>query len=260
MVLSVEVLIPIKSSDKALAMLHAITAAARQADDVKVTQIYQGGSDWLVLYGVGAPDRDEARKRQIKNGGRTMLWDLGYFDRQRYLRCSVDHDHPQDWLPRTAPDPQRWNALGIRLREDYDPDGHIVLVGLGKKSRAYLREADWERFRLNDLRKRFPGRQIIYRPKPKSPAMKLDCRMDADSPIEVLLRGASLISCRHSNVACDAAVAGVPFECDDGAAMWLKGRPFTQENRLEFLRRLAWWQWRSNEAVEAWAFIKGVAP
>lgn len=254
---SIEILIPpTKMVERGAELMTALRTSFPQAT---VTQEYRGLSDWLWLYGVGAPDRDKARKHQVKIGGRVWLWDLGYFDRRNHMRCSVDHDHPQQWLDRTVEDPQRWDSLGVKLREDADPKGPIILVGLGSKSRQYLHEIDWERLRLITLRKRFPNHTIIYRPKPGSgPPMNLSCKIDATSSIEQLLKGASLVSCRHSNVACDAAVAGVPFECDDGAAMWLQAKPFTPENRLEFLRRLAWWQWKPSEVRQAWGFVQKV--
>jgi hypothetical protein len=59
------------------------------------------------------------------------------------------------------------------------------------------------------------------------------------------MRGCSLVVCRHSNVAIDACIAGVPVECDDGAAFALyRNGPQPDENaRREFLGRLAWWNW-----------------
>src|SRR5690606_31042250 len=99
----------------------------------------------------------------------------------------------------------------------------------------------------------FPGRKVIFRPKRRDD-MKLPCKTDGETPIAELLRGSSLVVCRHSNVAVDAAIAGVPFECEDGAAAWLQARPYTAENRLDFLRRLAHWQYRPDEADRAWAF------
>lgn len=259
---SVEILITPNSSETALAMLNALRGAVT-ADGCKLrdTQYYEGKADVLILYGVGAPERDLARNKHVTSGRHVLMFDQGYFHRKKvvgYLRCSIDHDHPQAWLDRTPADPARWDALNIQLREDADPKGHIVLVGLGRKSRSYLRLQDWETLRLGQLRKRFPGRDIVYRPKPGSPPMKLICRMDEHSTIEQLLKGAVLVSCRHSNVAIDAAVAGVPFEADDGAAMWLQAKPYTRENRLDFLQRLAWWQWRATEAAQAWQFSKGM--
>lgn len=258
---SVELMILERTSEKAGAMLHALHAAIWQAGStVTVTTFYRGDSDWLILYGVGAPDRDKARKLHVKSGRRVLLWDLAYFERLRYLRCSIDHDHPQAFLDSTSPDPSRWDELKIKLREDYDPKGHVVLVGLGAKSRSYLHEQEWESVRLAELRRRFPGRPIVYKPKPGSPILKLACEMaDQHARIEDVLHGAALVVCRHSNVACDAAVAGVPYECIDGAAMWLAAKAYTRENRLDFLRRVAWWQWRHDEAGRAWKFIQDVS-
>lgn len=230
--------------------LHRVTGGV-------INNVYRGRFDWLILYGYGAPERNEARNKHVKSGRHVLLWDQGYFDRKHSLRCSIDQDHPQAWLDKTNPDPSRMN--GIKLREDADPNGHIILVGLGIKTKVYLpHEKNWEQRSLDELRLRFPEREIIYRPKPGSPAVKLDCKIDAVSSIEQLLKGASLAYCRHSNVAIDAAIAGVPFECIDGAAMWLQSKPFTPENRLDFLRRVTWWNWRADEAAKAWQFIQGV--
>ena len=184
---------------------------------------------------------------------------MGYFGRKKlvgYLRVSIDTDHPQDWLDATPADPSRWNAHKIRLREDVHAMGHIILVGLGHKSRSYLGLPNWERDKLAELRRRFPEHEVIYRPKPRRPFPNLSCTTDDTSPIEALLQNAALVVCRHSNVAVDAAIAGVPFECENGAAMWLLRRPFTYESRLEFLRKLAWWQWHKGEAQQAWSFIR----
>ena len=74
------------------------------------------------------------------------------------------------------------------------------------------------------------------------------------------MKGASLVVCSHSNVAVDACIAGIPVDCTDGAALALykDNQNPTVERRLEFLRSLAWWQWSTREAPQAWEFIKGV--
>ena len=253
---------PIGLSPTGEAMLRALMGAAEQVGDrVSKTRVYRGDSDWLVLFGVGAAPRDMARNAQVGKGKRAILWDLGYFGREKvvgHLRVSVDTDHPQEWLDKGSADPRRWQAHGIMLREDANPRGHVVLVGLGTKSRAYLGLPNWERDKLAELRVRFPHNQIVYRPKPKHESPVLDCNEDTHASIEDSLRGAALVVCRHSNVAVDAAIAGVPFEAENGAAMWLARRPFTLQNRLEFLWRLAWWQWRAVEAPQAWAFLRKV--
>lgn len=256
---SVEFLISRKHSGVAEPMLRALRQAALAAGHpVRDGYHFSNRCDWLVLFGVGAAERNEARQRQRARGKRAILWDMGYVRREKaggHLRLSIDDDHPQRWLDATVPAPSRWEALGVPLREDANPDGPIILVGLGTKSRLYLKDAHWEARTLADLQRRYPGRAVIHRPKPGHDFTKLHCERDTETPIDVLLRGASLVVCRHSNVAVDAAIAGVPFECVDGAAFWLMGRSFSVENRLDFLRRLAWWQWRVKEAAAAWAFI-----
>lgn len=170
----------------------------------------------------------------------------------------IDSDHPQDWLNRTPLEPSRWDALGLSMRDDGDASGPVILVGLGKKSRSYLNAAQWEARKLKALQKRFPSRRIVFRPKGDE-KLQLPCESDSRELIAEVLQGASLVVCRHSNVAVDATIAGVPFEAEDGAAMWLQAREFSAANRLEFLQRLAWWQWRADEAAEAWAFAKRMA-
>lgn len=242
-------------------MLAALAEAAKQAGDtVKETRNFEGRSDWLVLFGVGAPVNDAARNAQLARGGRVLMWDLGYVDRKKvvgHLRMSIDTDHPQQWLDKTPADSSRWRRLGVELREDANKDGPILLIGIGRKSRIYLNTENWERSAYERLVRRYPGRRIVFRPKGRDET-RLPCDRDETTPITNLLRGAALVVCRHSNVAVDAAIAGVPFECENGAAMWLQQREFTPVNRLKFLQRLAFWQWRSTEAAQAWAFAKQV--
>ena len=259
---SVEILRGKAASPTANAILNAIATAMRVAGDrVNLTTELQGKADWLVLFGVGAAAHDEARKRQLEAGGRVLMFDLGYWERKKVVgnvRMSIDDDHPQRWLPKTEPEPKRFSNAGIKLREDFDPNGPIILVGLGRKSRAYLNEPSWEVREFERLKLAYPGRRIIYRPKPGHPAPELVCERNETAPIAELLKGASLAACRHSNVAVDAVIAGVPFEAIDGAAMFLAGKPFTRANRMDFLQRLAYWQWMPTEARQAWKFAKAI--
>ena len=82
--------------------------------------------------------------------------------------------------------------------------------------------------------------------------------MDSESRIADLLKGASLVVCRHSNVAVDACIAGVPVICDDGAAfsLYRSNTSPTPEQRMDFLQRLSWWEWDRTEAGAAWEFIQ----
>lgn len=255
----IQILSCAKESKSAQRMLKALEDAARLVgDQVYRSYQYQPDSGLLILFGVGHPLHDLARRKHIESGGRVLLLDLGYFgDRHDYVRFSIDRDHPQHLLDHSPDDASRWSAVGIPMREDSKQGGHIVLVGMGKKSREYLGLTGWEHEALMRIRRAHPKSRVIYRPK-RYEDPRFVIPQDHRTPIASLLKGASLVVCRHSNVAVDAVIAGVPFEAEDGAAMWLSGRPFSRDNRREFLERLAWWQWRPSEAGAALKFVKGI--
>lgn len=254
-----EILITHDMSLKGQRMLHALADTAPIPCTI-VDKPAGKGDPLLMTYGVGHPERLKQTEAHRKAGGTVVMWDIGYFgrgkDTEKALRLSVNDWHPQRLLDRVPLDGSRWDSYGITLREDFNAKGPIILVGLGPKTRAIIADTNWEAIALTRLRRRFPRARIIYRPKPRRIYPPLPVPTDARTPIEELLQGASLVVCRHSNVAVDAAIAGVPFEASDGAAKWLDGKPYTRENRLEFLRRLAWFNWRPDEAAQAWKVIQ----
>lgn len=258
---SLEVLrLPTNSRHSKQTLDGIIAAAKADGWTVTVTDNYRRRGSVLVVYGVGHPTNDAARKAQVARGGRVVMFDLGYFGAKKtggYFKISLDTDHPPQYFDLTPNEPGRWEAHGIELK-DGSGAGPIVLVGLGPKARRYLNLENWEAEQLRKLRARFPGKEIIHRSKPGKTVHQIGCPVDCETPIADLLKGASLVVCRHSNVAIDASIAGVPFECVDGAAKWLVGKPYTRENRLDFLRRCAYWQWRADESAQAWKFITGI--
>lgn len=218
---------------------HKILGAMAAARDCKVSSQYTANHRVLMLWGYGRPDHQMVVQRHLEQGGRAVMWDLGYFRKHEgYCRVSIDHWHPQALLEGTPPDPSRLAPFGIELRQDASPLGKVIIAGMGEKSKRAFALQGWEGM----MKRKYP-RAIL---KHKRDRM----------PIASYLRGASLLVCRHSNCAVDATIAGVPFECTDGAAIWLRDKPFTVANRLDFLRRLAWWQWRAEEADEAWTFLE----
>lgn len=233
--MSCEVLLDERDSMRA----HKILGAMAEARACSVVRHYTGTHRLLMLWGYGRPDHAEIVARHLAEGGRAIMWDLGYFGKHEgYCRVSLDHWHPQALLDATDPDPERWDRFAYPLREDFNPVGKVVIAGLGDKSKRLLRLYDWEGM----MQRKYRG-AILKRKRDRS-------------SIEQVLKGASLLVCRHSNCAIDATIAGVPFDCVDGAAMWLRDKPFTPENRLDFLRRLAWWQWKAEEADQAWTFLE----
>lgn len=209
----------------------------------------------VVLYGLGGSDR-------IQYAGRpnVISLDAGYWDRKldlqvRKYRVSVGGFHCPDLIFRGPnPGPDRWNESGLTIAESGgDPNGPILLVGNGPKSNR-IGAASWCAEMSRNLREWFPGKTIWYRPKPKRAH---DQGVDYDAlaekqDIDKVLAQCSLVVCRHSNVAIDAARCGVRVACDDGAAasvyghtqeLWICTVEPSYELRCEFLHRLAWWQW-----------------
>jgi len=236
-------------------------ALERANPKAKVSDSYLGKNRLLVLYGVGKAARGKAARQHLKAGGRVAMWDLGYWNRHASMRLSIDRNHPtaeqlaacDGRPPRARPD--------LARHESFDPAGPILLCGMGPKSHVHLRMPGhgWERRKVEDLQIRYPERVILYRPKPGNPAAKIDgTKLAPTGPIEDVLRGCSLVVCRHSNVAIDACIAGVPVECEDGAAFALyRDNPSPSEaERLAFLERVAWWNWGQHEAAEAWQFME----
>jgi len=253
----IEILLHANMGAKGQRMLQALA----DASPVPCTVVNKatGNAQVLMTYGPGDPERRAALHAQRARGRQTVIWDMGYFATKDFvggMRMSVGHEHPQHLLDIAPNDASRWNALRLPLRNDYDPKGPIILVGLGPKTRAIgaLGET-WERTTFDRLRRKYPGHRVVFRPKPRRPHPNLPCETDATSPIEYVLKGASLVVCKHSNVAVDAVVAGVPVEASDGAIRWMDGKLYTPSNRLEFLQRLMWFNWRPNEAADAWGMI-----
>lgn len=247
-----EILIEPNMSSYGTEMLKALAKV-----EGKVVSKPTGNDKALMIYGVGHQGRKVIAEQHLAAGGHLVLWDLGYC-RDKFkgaMRLSFNEWHPQNYLDRAPLDGSRWGRMNTPLRNDFDPDGPVVLIGLGPKTRAIISDPDWELTTYSGLKARFPKRKVIFRPKPKRPYPAFSCELSLGGPIENVIKGASLVVVRHSNVAVDAVIAGVPFEASDGAARWLEGKPYTPENRLEFLFRLWYFNWTANEAKEAWRMI-----
>lgn len=215
---------------------------------------------WVVLYGLGAPDRVRFANRQ-----RLIAFDAGYWDRHgddRRFRISIGGFHcPGRIMEGSHPGAARWMESGLKIRQA-KAVGPILLVGNGPKSNAVGAQG-WAARKAMELRIAFPGQRILYRPKPKRPP-EHGVRHDglAVGEIDEVLQKVSLVVCRHSNVAVDACRWSVPVVCDDGAAAAIYPRTLAKrslqpgaELRTEFLQRLAWWQWTRHEC-ESGAFWK----
>jgi hypothetical protein len=225
------------------AMLSALEEAA--GSQIAVTDRYTGCAPWVMMYGLGHKDR---AVWATQHKGHVIGWDLGYWDRDHSMRLTINADHCWRLIH------DRPARKTFKLRNDYDPDGHILLIGMGEKSRAQFgySGAEWETGKLAEL----DAAKVIY--KPKKPE-RFPCEQFS-GPIEAALKGCSLVVCRHSNVAIDACIAGIPVICEDGAgyALYKDSPNPSTEQRQRFLGNLSWWNWTPSEALEAWAFIREI--
>lgn len=247
---SVEVLLDPRMADRGKEMLQAMidTCPLRK----RLSNIYTGTCDLLLTYGTGHLVRRPWWIRHRQSGRHCIGLDMGYTP--GYMRATIDHDHPQKLVREESSD--RWEALGIELREDFDPSGPGVVVGLGQKALKThgLRHLQWEECAAEKIRAR--GLVPVHRPKkpraPYLPGLKV-----AEGPIADVLKGAALVVCRHSNVAVDACIAGVPVICDDGIAHALYSKTSTpsRDERLRFLHSMAYWQWKPSEARDSWNYL-----
>lgn len=251
----VEILTDPDMAKRGSRMLDAMIAAAPMP--ARVGKHYKGGTELLMVYGTGHPVRRQHWIQHKADGGRCIGWDLGYWNRDtQTMRLTIDHDHPQALI--RPEDPERFNTAGIVLRNDYKPSGRVVIVGMSAKANRMNRigRNQWEMRAARRARLEFPDREIVFKVKretdPQLPGFQT-LRM----PVEEALRGASLVVCRHSNVAIDACIAGIPVKCEDGAAyaLYRKNPTPTLEQRLSFLQSLAHWQYTPDEAALAWKYI-----
>jgi hypothetical protein len=239
-----------KTSVRARRIMEAMRRSGRY-HGIKVveTEKYTGLCPWYMTWGLGHSGRKQWTDRHRANGGHVIAWDLGYWDRENKFRLSINAEHPTSIvsdMPHTRMD-------DIKFRDEYRDDGHIVVVGLGRKTKAIRPDLkDWERVTIARLRNMYQERQVILRKK------------GLLSPIEPVIRGASLVVCKHSNVALDACIAGIPVVCDGGIASTLYNNDMrnpvhpTIEQRRQLIANAGWWQWSPSEAGLAWEFIKGV--
>lgn len=247
------------------ALYMAAVEAGLQAQKSTVFQPCQ----LLVVYGPGGADRHPFIQQHLAGGGSAILFDLGYWARDgetRKYRVSINGLHPTREQLYAGPDPgpARYQQTGKpilvgRLSSD---SRNVLLIGNAPKSCA-IGARGWTETMATKVRQLLPDMDIIWRPKPKRPReLRIDHDQLSQGPLDTDLRRSALVLCKHSNVAIDACIQGVPVVCDGGAAaaIYPSRLIFRHEQpdynaRVEFLNRLAWWQWGIDEVRQFWEWF-----
>jgi hypothetical protein len=273
--MQVEILIGSMSS-RGRCMMEALRDTARQAGvDAARTESYRGDRPILLTYGLGDPSRFLAFKQHRAKGGRVVIADCGYWSRKgadkslSLQRFAVDDMHCDRMLYAAPRSLERLRQYGATAKDYWNPDGAIVVIGMGRKGclNAGCGLGEWEAKALEIARRRWPDKRIWYRPKVRRegfPPLPGADAVKTETSIYDVIHGASLVLCQHSNVAVDAIVAGIPVLAEAGAACALVGYGLENEPRIysiperqRFLEHLASWQWTPQEAAQGkvWPFL-----
>ena len=251
-------------SHRAVNILNAFQQAAPTVNvRVRRTTQYAGGSQALLLWGPGAPDRREPIRQQLAAGGHAVVFDLAYWQRDHKFRVSIDAPHPQAWVMRRTLSDSRLLADGVKPSSAWDKNGPVIVAGIGDKAGVQYGSdtvRTWERAMI--ARVQADGRRVIYRPKKAGGHAPGGVTISAGGHVDTILRGASAVVTWHSNVAVDAIRLGIPAICRDGAAAAICPsewdptlQPIDESARRQFLANLAWFQWMPTEAKACWRWL-----
>ena len=241
-----------------------------QATGIAPVDRYRGDGDCLVLWGVGGVDQLQAYRRHRQSGRNVLMFDIGYFGRDNgarrsCFRMSVSDWHPHNLLQYAPSDDGRFAQLGIQLEDLHDEQGHILICGIGPKSRRLYGYSgmEWEQGAYSRAVESFPGARVVYRPKPKTGETLAGCEDGSVGDIRHWLEHCRLVIVHHSNVSADAAVFGVPCVASDGAGAFLYPSQVSScvshvsvQDRRYFLHRLAWFNWHPDEMRQMLAFYE----
>lgn len=218
--------------------------------------------DAVALWGYTTPCQEIIRKAERLNIP-WVFFDLGYWRRERhYYKVTVNDRHPTSYFQRQSKDASRWKPLKMHIQPWRDPNerDYILLAGMsGKAAWSWGLEAEaWELQTLNYL-KTVTDRPIVYRPKPSyhDSTRLMGAGYDNRTPIYSLLQRAHCVVTHHSNVGCDALLAGVPVFARYGMAAPLGlglhhlgtsiEDPYRPDTRDQWARDAAYCQWSLEE-------------
>ena len=188
--------------------------------------------DVAVFYGLEG--NTPAIFEKYRTEAHAIYVDLGYWGRREggrwtgFHKVVVDsrhpnayyrrHPHPTDRLEMFHVEPEPWH--GKLLREKVAPKPHILLAGMsdkGARAEGYEPE-EWER-KTRDALLQHTDREIRYRPKPSWKDARPIGGMTysgRDRTAALEFENCWAVVTRHSNIAMEAVLAGVPAFCTHG--------------------------------------------
>lgn len=215
-------------------------------------------------------------------GTHTAMFDKGYVREAngdkvkgwKYWRVSLDGHHPTRYLAQMKMPPDRWKALGLKMKP-WKTGKTVIFAGSSEKYHEFYELDHPTKFaekyvkRLNGL----TDKRVIYRPKPSwddaIPVPESEFSFGKGTNIVDLLGNAHCLVTHGSNAVFEAALNGVPcIVMGDAVAKPISSTDLEDVNRprlasdaerLQWASNLAYCQWTLGEleSGEAWPHIKG---
>lgn len=232
----------------------------RTGVDHVVRQRFTGvEGDFAVAYGWN-------HEAVFKHYGKYIYFDLGYWDRkpkgqpkEGLHRMSINSWSPVDTMVYDRPgDRLEATFQGLELRNSKGRE--ILIAGMSAKAaNVYgFNYYQWETEFEKTIRP-FTKRVIVQRPKPTKTVPGI--------PVQEALQRSSLVASYHSNIAVEAMIEGVAVYTERGIGTLVSikdlreidtARPPMEDERLAFLRNIAYCQWAPSEmrTGEVWNHAK----
>lgn len=202
-----------------------------------------------------------------------FFMDNGYQLRSTHFKVTLNDRHPESYIMHRSMPDTRFKQWGVTI-QPWKRDGkYILLAGSSRKAswsfgRSFEEYETWAADKIRDV----TDVPIVYRPKPNSfrEARQIRyTRLDMTTPFDQLLAGAWAVVNHHSNVGCDALLAGVPVFTRCGAALPLSAHdsllysinaPLYPDGREQWAYNLAYCQWSAAEMAsgECWRHMRSL--
>lgn len=222
-----------------------------------------------------------------------LVTDLGYLKRANDRDRTGYHQVGWNrlcWIPTVELGPDRWEALGLRLRDDEKPKGNRwVIAGQVPEDNQHGLDSEQLGWRYvsyaEAIIRKDPDAEIIFRTHPHAPILPQSLLsptgnlhrafddVERQVPVPTSLLKADRVVCFNSTFFYDSYLAGVPVFCDpeahyasEAAGDILdieRGRCelYDVSTKTRFLSRVAYAQWTHEEAKKgtAWDFLREFA-
>ncbi len=200
--------------------------------------------------------------------------DLGYWHRRLggrfngYHKVIVNSRHPTAYFQNNKHSPERFKALGLKIKPWREKGNRILLAGMSAKAALAegLIQFQWEKKALESIT-HVSTKPVTYRPKPNCLQSRplVGAGYDKRTPLPLALAGCHALVTRQSNTAVDALLEGIPVFCEKGVAsvmgesdLSLIDTPYFPEDRQRWAEDIAWCQFTTAEIAEGvpWRHLK----